>query len=186
MARNPNARSRDMIISLAVIAIPIVLIMALFTRTPEEKAEAIDVGPFLGRAAAESPYPVLTAEGLSEGWVPVRAAWAKKGQRWITADPALGNSWQVGYLSPDQIYYGVLQRDEAGDELVRSNTRDGKEIGEPVSLAGREWLRYESKDGRTTSLVNHAGEITTVVSADTDFTQLEAFISTLVENPPAG
>ncbi|MDO5676025.1 MAG: DUF4245 domain-containing protein [Propionibacteriaceae bacterium] len=186
MARNPNARSRDMIISLAVIAIPIILIMALFTRTPEEKAEPVDLGPFLGRAVAESSYPVLTADGLGEGWLPVRAAWAKKGQRWITAEPALGNSWQVGYLSPDQIYYGVLQRDAAGEELIRSNTREGKEIGEPVSLAGREWVRYESKDGRTVSLVNAQGDVTTVVSADTDFTQLEAFTSTLVENPPAG
>lgn len=39
MARNPNARSRDMLISLAVIAIPILIIVALFTRTPSTDAE---------------------------------------------------------------------------------------------------------------------------------------------------
>ena len=184
MARNPNARSRDMLISLAVIAIPILIIVALFTRTPSTDAEAVDVGPFLTRAGAESPYPVLVAEGLDDGWTPVRAAWAKKGQQWITTDPALGNSWQIGYRSPDQIYYGVLQRDAAGADLIRSTTREGKEIGDPVSLAGREWLRYESKDARTRSLVNEAGDVTTVVSADDDFTRLEAFTSTLVEAAP--
>lgn len=182
MARNPDARSRDMLISLAVLAIPIALIVMLFTRTPDDGAEPIDVGPFLGRAAAESPYPVLVAEDPGDGWVPIRAAWATEGQRWITADPALGNSWQVGYLSPDEIYYGVLQRDAAGPELVRSATREGREIGEPVELAGREWLRYESKDGRTRSLVNERGGVTTVVSADDDFPPLEAFASTLRES----
>lgn len=181
MARNPNARSRDMIISLAVIAIPIVLIMALFTRTPEPDTEAIDLRPFLQRAQAESPYPVLIADGLGDGWLPLRASWAEKGKQWITADPALGNSWQVGYFSPEEIYYGVLQRDAAGVDLIRTATREGKEIGEPVTVGGREWARYESSDERTRSLVHEQGEVTTVVSADVPFTDLEAFASTLVE-----
>ncbi|GAA4896487.1 hypothetical protein GCM10025789_12810 [Tessaracoccus lubricantis] len=180
MARNPKARGRDMIISLAVIAVPVLLLIVLFTSTPEQEARAIDLGPFVSRAEAESPYPVLVAEGLGEGWIPVRAAWATKGEPWITTDPALGNSWQVGYLSPDEIYYGVLQRDESGPELVREATREGAEIGEETSLAGRDWSRYESKDGRTRSLVNDTDGVTTVVSADTDFAELEAFTSTLV------
>ena len=33
MARNPNARSRDMLISLAVIAIPILVVVALAAAT---------------------------------------------------------------------------------------------------------------------------------------------------------
>lgn len=185
MARNPNARSRDMIISLAVIAIPILVIMVLFTRTPEETVEPVDLGPFLSRAHEQSPYPVLVAEGLGEGWTPVRSAWAQKGQQWITTDPAAGNSWQVGYLSPDKIYYGVLQRDDAGSELIRSATREGRELdGGAVELADRSWTRYESPDSRTRSLVNEQGEVTTVVSADTDFAELEAFTSALVESAP--
>lgn len=182
MARNPNARSRDMIISLAVIAIPILLIVWLFSSTPEDEAEAIDLGPFLSRAEAESPFPVLIAGEPGEGWLPVRAAWAQEGQHWITTEPAVGNSWQVGYLSPDEIYYGVLQRDASGAELIRSATREGKQLdGGAAELAGRDWTRYESPDGRTRSLVNEQGDVTTVVSADTDFAELEAFTSTLVE-----
>lgn len=181
MARNPHARSRDMLISLSVIAIPLLIIMALFTRTPDEEVTAVELGPYLERAAAESPFPVLIADGLGEGWAPIRAAWAQKGQQWITSDPALGNSWQVGYFSPDEIYFGVLQRDTAGAELIRSATREGDELGDPVALAGRDWVRYESSDERTRSLVNEAGDVTTVVSADTDFAALEAFTSTLVE-----
>lgn len=180
MARNPKARSRDMIISLAVIAVPMMIIVWLFTATPEPEAEAVDLGPYLTRAEAESPYPVLVAEGLDDGWLPLRAAWAKEGQQWITSDPAVGNSWQVAYLSPEQIYFGVLQRDDSGAELVRSATRDGKALGDDVALAGRQWVRYESPDARTRSLVNEEGDVTTVVSADTDFAELEAFTSTLV------
>ncbi|MBB1509607.1 DUF4245 domain-containing protein [Tessaracoccus sp. MC1756] len=181
MARNPKARGRDMIISLAVIAVPVLLVIIFFTSTPKEEVEPIDLGPFITRAEAESPFPVLVAGNPGAGWVPVRAAWAQKGQPWITTEPAVGNSWQVGYLSPDEIYYGVLQRDESARELVRSGTREGNEIGEETTLAGRDWSRYESKDGRTRSLVNEQDGVTTVVSADTDFPELEAFTSTLVE-----
>ena len=179
--RNPKNRSRDMVISMTVLLVPIALIVWWFTLNPEPKPEVVDVGATLTRAEAESPYPVLRAGDLGEGWAPVRVAWAKEGDQWITSEPAEGNWWQVGYLSPEEIYYGVQQRDGGAGAFVADTTRDGCPLGDAVELAGRTWERYESGDGRTRSLVHEDEVVTSIVTADTDFTALEAFAATLTE-----
>ncbi|MHA6511065.1 DUF4245 domain-containing protein [Tessaracoccus sp. Z1128] len=179
--RNPNARTRDMVISMAVLLVPIALIAWWFTVTPEPRPEAVSVEETLARAVAESPYPPLRAAEPGADWIPVRVAWAKEGDPWITGDPATGNWWQVGYLAPDEIYYGVQQRDGAPAGFVADTTREGRPLGDDVDLAGRTWERYESADGRTRSLVHADDVVTSIVTADADFTALEAFAATLVE-----
>ena len=176
-----KSRSRDMVISMAVLLVPIAIIVWWFTVTPEPEPQAVDVDGTLTRALAETPYPLLRAGDLGDGWIPARVAWAKEGDPWITSEPATGNWWQVGYLSPEQVYFGVQQRDGAAGAFVADTTREGKPLGGAVELAGRSWERFESDDGRTRSLVHADDEVTSIVTADTDFTQLEAFASTLVE-----
>lgn len=180
MARpNPKSRSTDMLISMAVLLIPIALILWFFTDNPEAEVEPIDIQPQLTRAEAESPYPVLRATNLPEGWEPVRAAWAKDGSKWIDDQAAVGNAWLLGYMGPDGIYYGVEQRDRAAGDVIVRITREGHETGETVEAAGMEWTSYESKDGRTTSLVSRDGDAVAVIAADTDLDAVAAFATTL-------
>ena len=185
MARNQNSRARDMIISMAVILVPVLLIVFFFTQPADQEREKADVAGMLTRAKAESPYPLLRSEGLGDDWTAVRVAWAKDGDPWITSEPADGDSWQVGYLSPDEIYYGVQQRNRDVARFIDTVTREGKPVGGEVELAGRTWERYESDDGRTRSLVSTTDDVTSVVTADTDFVELEAFAGTLVEVAPS-
>ena len=184
--RNPNARSRDMIISMAVIMIPVLLIAWLFTLSDDSEPATVDVTGTLKRASLQTPYPLLRAGDLGDQWRPIRVAWARTGEPWITAEPAAANSWQVGYLSPDDVYFGVQQRDGGASEFVRSVTRAGVVLDGEVEAAGLTWLRYESPDERTRSLVSSEGDVTSIVTADVDFGTLEAFAATLVEEPPAG
>lgn len=170
-----------MLISLAVLIIPVVALVWFFSIDGDSRPQPVDVGPAHARAMAEADYPVLRAGDLGEGWNPVRVAWAKAGDPWITSEPALGDSWQVGYLSPDDVYFGVVQRDTGAASFIEEFTREGDPVGEPVTLAEREWERYESEDGRTRSLVHLDGDVASVVSADADFTALEAFASTLTD-----
>ena len=72
-------------------------------------------------------------------------------------------------------------RDGAAGSFVADTTREGKPLGGAVELAGRSWERFESDDGRTRSLVHADDEVTSIVTADADFTQLEAFTAALVE-----
>ena len=173
-----------MIISMGVILIPVVLIVWFFTQPAEQKPASVDVAGTMERARAQSPYALLEAKGLGGDWTPIRVAFAKDGEPWITSEPATGDSWQVGYLSPDEIYFGVQQRNDDVVQFIASTTREGRAVGGAVEAAGRQWERYESKDGRTRSLVSKRDDVTSVVSADTDFLNLEAFASMLVAVEP--
>lgn len=183
-ARNPKSTARDMLISMGVILVPVLLIVLFFTQSPDQEPETVDVAGTLARARAESPYPLLEAQGLGDDWTPVRVAFAADGQPWITSEPAVGDSWQVGYLSPDGIYFGVQQRNDGEAQFVSTVTRGATPVGGEVQAAGRTWERYESSDGRTRSLVSETDDVTSVVTADTDFMELEAFAGTLVEVEP--
>ncbi|SHJ73048.1 Protein of unknown function [Tessaracoccus bendigoensis DSM 12906] len=180
-AHNRKSTARDMFISMAVIMVPVLLIVWFFTQTTDHDPEAADIAGVLTRARAESPYPLLVAQGLGDDWTPVRVAFAKDGQPWITKDPAVGDSWQVGYLSPDGTYFGVQQRNDGGARFIASVTRDGAPVGGEVDAAGRSWERFESSDGRTRSLVSETDNVTSIVTADTDFLELEAFAATLAQ-----
>lgn len=177
--RNKNAGSRDMVISLLVLFVPVVLIYWFFTSDPEPEPELVNYAPVLALAQEESPYPVLHPVNLPEDWVPVRVAWAADGDSWITNEPAVGNSWQLGYMAPNEIYVAVQQRDRAPVQFIMDVTRDGAPSGETVSLAGREWEQWVSEDDRSRSLVWRDGDLSAVVTGDTDFAQLEAFTATL-------
>lgn len=177
--RNKNAGPRDMVISLLVLFVPIVAIYWFFTLDPEPDVDRVDYTAVLSVAQEESPYPVLYPENLPEDWVPVRVTWAVDGEPWLDSEPAEGNSWQLGYLAPNEIYVAVQQRDRAPVQFITQVTRDGVASEEVVSLAGRDWERWTSEDGRSRSLVWRDGDLSAVVTGDTDFEQLEAFTSSL-------
>lgn len=168
-----------MVLSMLVLMIPIALIVWFFQTVPEEEVEPVSVGPHLERAQAESPYPVLHPVNPPDDWVPVRVAWAADGQRWIDGEPALGNSWQLGYLLPDGVYVGLQQRDRATDAFVHRVTREGTRSDGVLQVGQREWEFWASSDRRTNSLVWRDGEMVAVVTADADLEVLQAFASIL-------
>ena len=173
-----------MIISMAVILVPVLLLVLFYARPGDQKVEEVSVAETFEVARAQSPYALLQAEGLGEGWSPVRVAWALDGNPWITNEPAEGDSWQVGYMSPDGVYHGVQQRNDNEARFIDATTREGRAVGGQVEFAGRTWDRYESEDGRTRSLVSEGDDDVAIVTADADFIELEAFAASLVEVAP--
>ncbi len=168
------ASAGDMVRSLLVIIVPLLIISFIFTRTQaDHPVEAVEVAPVLAQAREEAPYPVLAPVNLPGDWVPTRVTWQPSG--FENAPPR--EHWQVGYLSPDRIYFAVNQSPDA-EALVPGQTRDGLPDGSS-SLAGAEWERRVSADGRTRSLVRDTGPVATVIVADADYAALEAFTGTL-------
>ncbi|MGO1384983.1 MAG: DUF4245 domain-containing protein [Arachnia sp.] len=178
--KKPQARARDMVISLAVILIPLLLITWIFTNDPQPSVEPVDVAPVLEQAEQNSPYPILRATALPPEWVPVRVAWAEDGNQWITSVPAVGNSWQLGYLTPNGIYVAVQQRDRETSAFVAEVTQDGRRESEVSEIEGRTWEHWISRDEVSRSLVWRDGDMVAVVTGDTDYAQLDAFVGSLV------
>lgn len=169
---------RDMAISIGVIMIPIVLISWFFTRPAQTPVQAVDWRAPLASARAEAGYPVLSPERLGQGWTVTKARWAKAGQPGVGGQPVVGNTWALGALGPDQVYYSLEQTDAAADALVARVCREGEAAGEST-VAGAAWQRCRSADGRTRVLWRTQGRATTVVAGDADFPAVEAWLAQL-------
>lgn len=174
-----NANSFDLLRSLALILIPIALVGAFMTiNLDDAPIRPVNYTPQLTQAREEAPYPVLAPVGLPGEWVPTAARWTKLGGLGLNDEPSVRNEWQLGLLSPDRVYYALTQGDVETKRLVRDSTREGVEDGESV-IRGDVWQRLVSPDDRTRSLVKIDDDVSTIVSADTSYEGLEAYVSTL-------
>jgi Protein of unknown function (DUF4245) len=168
-----------MIRSLVVILIPLVVITIIFTNTPDDHpVKEVDWKPVLATAQAEAPFAVLAPANLPEGWRATRVNWVREGQPYVNGEASPRNLWQIGFLSPDDVYIDLNQGDARPQELVDQQSREGTPDGTSV-VAGQTWERLVSPDDRTRSLVLRGPRSTTIVSADLPYEALEAYTSTL-------
>ena len=168
-----------MIRSLAVILIPLVIITVLFTDLPKDAQVAeVDWTPVLTTAREQAPFPVLAPTNLPRGWRATRVSWVKEGEPTLNGQASVRNLWQLGILTSDDLYLGLVQGDRRPDELVDEETRAGRPDGQST-VSGQAWQRVVSADERTYSLVLREAEVTTIVSGDVDYSALEAYASTL-------
>lgn len=184
MARTrPNPPLIHMIVAIAIVLAPALLAMALFTRIPDPPVNRVDPAPVLARAAAASPYPIEAPRALPDGWVCTRARWTAVGEAGVGGTPSPGNTLGLGYLTPQQLYLAVDQRDAQPDAFVVDVTRGGAADG-ASEVGGVAWRRYLSQDGRTRALVRRDADHVTIVSGDTGYEALEAFAGTLAAQRP--
>lgn len=167
-----------MVVAVAALLVPVVLIYLWFSRIPEPEVRAVDWQPVVAQARAEAPFPVAVPRNLPGDWVVVRARWTPLGEPGLNREPAIGNTFQLGFLTNQQIYLGLDQRDADRRGLIREVTRDGIADGESM-LAGVGWQRFVSKDDRTRALVRVSTGDTLVISGDVPYEALEAFAATI-------
>jgi Protein of unknown function (DUF4245) len=174
-----QATAGDMIRSLALILIPVVVIAIIFTNTPDDHpVKEVDWKPVLATARKEAPFEVLAPNSLPEGWRATRVTWVPLGEPYLNGEASPRNLWQIGFLSPGDVFIDLNQGDVRPQEMVDQQSRAGTPDGNSV-IAGQTWQRLLSPDGRTRSLVLHGPSATTVVSADLPYEALEAYVSTL-------
>lgn len=176
-SRRPNPPVIHMIVAMLVVLAPALLAVAWFQRVPEPTVVQVDPAPVIA-AAAKAPYALAVPANLPPDWTCTRARWTPVGAASVGGSPAPGNTFGLGYLSPQQIYLAVDQRDTAPESLVTDVTRSGTLEGASTVL-GRPWQRYRSPDGRTRALVLREADHVTIVSGDLGYEGLEAFAGTL-------
>jgi len=168
-----------MVRTLAVILVPLVIIAVLFTDLPDDKPVAeVDWQPVLAVARRDAPFPVLAPTNLPGGWRATQAQWVETGDPFRDGQPSVRNLWQLGFLTPDDVFIGLDQGDLEPDSLVKEQTRAGTPDGQST-VNGQTWERLVSPDGRTRSLVRREPAVTTIVSGDLAYDALEAYAATL-------
>ena len=178
-----QATAGDMIRSLALIVIPLLVIAIIFTNVPDDHpVKEVDWKPVLATAQKQAPFDVLAPTNLPEGWRATRVNWVPQGRPYLNGEASPRNLWQIGFLSPDDVYIDLNQGDARPQEMVDLQSREGMPDGNSV-IAGQTWQRLVSPDGRTRSLVLRGPSATVVVSADLPYEALEAYASTLSRTP---
>ncbi|WP_375423311.1 DUF4245 domain-containing protein [uncultured Friedmanniella sp.] len=169
----------DLLRSIAVIAIPLVIITYFFTRTPDNPpVQVVDYRPVLAQARSKAPFGVLAPTAVPEDWRATRASWLTTGQPGIGGAPSPRNLWQLGFLNSDDVYIELDQGDLRGKDLIDDRTRQGLPDGQST-VGGQVWQRVISPDERTRSLVMASSAVTTVVVGDLPYTDLESYAATL-------
>lgn len=168
---------------MGVLLIPVVLIALFFTRNPPDDAavQSVDWQPVLAQARDQAPYPVLAPPSTPAGWRATKAAWTPVGKPISGGDTAVRNTWQLGFLDANTVYIAIEQGDDRLPEMIQDATRDGVVEG-TSSIEGTIWERRLSEDGRTRSLVQQSAKVATVVSGDTSYDDLDAYVATLTSS----
>jgi Protein of unknown function (DUF4245) len=168
-----------MIRSLALIVLPLLVIAVIFTNVPDNHpVEEVDWKPVLATARKQAPYEVLAPTNLPQGWRATRVNWVPQGRPYLNGEASPRNLWQIGFLTPEEVYIDLTQGDTRVEEMVDQQSREGTPDGNSV-VAGQTWQRLVSPDGRTRSLVLHGPVATTIVSANLPYEGLEAYAATL-------
>jgi hypothetical protein len=168
-----------MIRSLAVILIPLLVITFFATRNlGDHPVTVVDWKPVLAVARQQAPYPVLAPTNLPAEWRATRVTWVKTGDPYLNGAPALRNTWELGFLAPDDVYIAVNQGDAESEEFIKDESREGRPDGQST-VNGSPWERLVTDDERTRSLVSSTPKVTTVVVGDTSYEALEAYTATL-------
>jgi hypothetical protein len=89
-----------------------------------------------------------------------------------------GDQGQLGFLDSTDTYVELDQGDLQGPDLVADKTRKGLPDGQSA-VQGQLWERRISEDERTRSLVLASPALTTIVTGDLPYGDLESFAATL-------
>lgn len=180
-ASSKLATPGDMVRSLAVILIPLIAITYFFTRTPAEpQLPVIDWVPVLAQARDQAPFPVQAPRAVPADWRATRVTWVPEGQPYLNGDPSPRNLWELGFLDSTNTYIELDQGDLQAPQLIAAKTRDGLADG-TSDVAGTSWDRLISADERTRSLVTTTTAVTTIVTGDLPYAELETFAATLTD-----
>ncbi|WP_147144282.1 DUF4245 domain-containing protein [Stackebrandtia albiflava] len=164
-----DRRPRDMVISLAVLLVPIGAFFLLWGfLTSDQPVNGVDPRPAYTEAEGlglDAPAP----EGLPDGWDPLSAQ-TTQGDGAVTL--------RVGYQTPSGGGMQYVAGDGLAEEILVAELRDGPRPTGAVTLDGREWMSYLTVDGNP-ALVYTDESMTLVVHGDASMAELEAFAKAL-------
>jgi len=194
MARvSPLKKSlRDMLLSMAVISLPIVAIVEWFphdSKKPEDAVQTVDYTIPLAQARRDAtlPFQALAPAALPAGW---RATSVH-----ADFDPGSQLRWELGFLTDDDQYVSLDQvADGKGvDGVLAQQAPDATQVsgaGGTVTAGGFQWKVYATPDDkrhalvRTTAPVGSAaattrGPVAVVVSGTGALAELETLAGSL-------
>lgn len=166
---------RDMLLSLAVIGVPIAVVLAIEPSTAGNPVHVIDPASFQGNldaARASEPFSVLSPAGLDAGWRPTSEGYEPPGN--AAAD------WHIGYLTPSGGFIELEQTTEAIGGFLNDQHSDATQTGS-VQVGGIAWQHYAgtTPPALKNLLVHGDGKSTVIIAGSAPMSELEKFAESL-------
>ncbi len=170
--------ARDMILSLAVIGIPIGIVLAIEPSKAGDPVHVIDPASFqqtLVAARQSVPFAVLTPDALPAGW--------KLTSEYYQPQGAGAADWHLGYLTPGGGYASVEQTTEPLAGFLNDQHSDASP-NTAVQIAGATpdvWQRYTgtTPTGLRTLLYHADAKSTVIVAGSASLSDLEQLAAAL-------
>lgn len=163
-------RPRDMMLSLAVLLVPIALLVIFYRLVLSGDAPVtVDPGPAIQEARQVAAFTVLEPRGLSGDWHVSTATFNRQ---------AAGVTLRIGYVDPGKDPVQLVESSVPTATLLPTELgADAKALGNVRTSAGV-WRAYDARPGEK-ALVLADGKRTVVVVGKTDVATLQAFATTL-------
>jgi hypothetical protein len=171
MARvSPLKKSlRDMLLSMAVISLPIIAIVEWFphdSKKPQDAVQTVDYTIPLAQARRDPdlPFQALAPTTLPAGW---RATSVH-----ADFEPGAQLRWELGFLTPDLQYVALDQvADGKGvDGVLAAQAPDATQVSGPageVTAGGQDWQVYATPDAKRHALVRTTAPVGTAAATTT-------------------
>ncbi len=154
-----------MVISLVVLLIPVAIVVTIFRVRGGEDIVVADPSAAIADAQAAA-VPVAAPRGLADGWRPVSATFAR-------ADTGVSGVLRIGYVTPAGGAVQLVESNEPVEGLLIRELGDQTRPAGTVTVAGREWNRYDVR-GDEIALVWTRPDRTFIVIGRAESTELEA------------
>lgn len=161
-------RPRDMIISLAVLLVPIgVVFVGWRFLMSGQDVNPVDFGESVDEAK-RAGLSVVEPDGLSDQWVPISHSVDGKG----------GVTLRIGYHTPDEAGVQLVESDAEPETVLEASLGPEPRKSGGKELAGREWTVYKTVDGHN-AYVSETEDMTIAVVGDAAIAELDEFVGTL-------
>ena len=128
---------RDMVLSMAIVALPILLVIWLMPsntpKTPVTVVSSSEYQAMLSAARSNLPFTALGPAGLSASWELTSDEYEPEGQ--TAAD------WHLGYVTPSGRYAEFEQVNESIPQYLSAQNSDAAASGS-VTAGGVAWQEY--------------------------------------------
>jgi hypothetical protein len=170
LSKREGRSPRDMVLSLAVLIVPIALLLIFYRVVLSGDAPvAIDPSPKIQEAQLAKAFPVAVPTGLGDDWHAASATFTKQSG---------GSTLRIGYVDPDKDPIQLVESSVVSSTLLPAElTTKAKPLSD-FRAANGVWRLYDGRPGEQ-ALVLADESRTIIVVGKTDVSNLEHLASSL-------
>ncbi|MFI5932870.1 DUF4245 domain-containing protein [Actinoplanes sp. NPDC051494] len=153
-----NRRPRDMVLSLAVLLVPIALLLIFYRVVLDgDKPVSVDIQPALDQARNAAVFEVAVPQGLGDDWHAQTAFFRRVDG---------GATLRIGYSDPGSDPVQLIESNVPTSTLIPAELGEDPEAVGTLRTGARTWQKYEARKGEIALVLIEKGRTIIVAGSD--------------------